>query len=125
MEDVSVEGGDGFGIVAEAVWWERVRISVVEVGEMVVFEILIKACLPLFTAHRVGHLVMDLQGDSTEERRIGLLLWRVRLGVRVVDDVSVRSSVACAHDDFAPCVELALHGGDRVRKGNLCHRLLD
>ena len=121
MEDVAVEGGDGLGIIMGTVGGDGVGILVGEVGDMVRLAVFVELLLPVFAAGGVRHLLVDLLGYSMEEIEVVLLLLRRRFGVGIVDDVGVRSSVACAHDDFAPCVELALHRGDRVREIDTCH----
>ena len=98
-----------------------VRVCIgITVGFLAVFGIFL---LPLRTEFGGVHDDRGLLDCLCERRNSLLARWRKRTFIRMLDYISMRATVAGAHDNLIGGTEFARHGVEGMRESGTCHRV--
>ena len=108
-DDEAAESGIGIGV--------RIRIAVGFLAVVCVF------LLPLSTEFGGVHDDRGLLDRLCERRNSLLARGRKRTFIRMFDYISMRATVAGAHDNLIGGTEFARHGVEGMRESGACHRV--
>ena len=99
----------------------RIRVSIwVAVGFLAVVGVLL---FPLSTKFGSVHDDRGLLNRLRERRNSLLARGRKRTFIRMLDYISMRATVAGAHDNLIGGTEFARHGVEWMRESGACHRV--
>ena len=99
----------------------RIRVSIwVAVGFLAVVGVLL---LPLSTKFGSVHDDRGLLNRIRERRNSLLARGRKRTFIRMFDYISMRATIAGAHDNLIGGTEFARHGVEGMRESGACHRV--
>ena len=108
-DDEAAESGIGIGV--------RIRIAVGFLAVVCVF------FFPLSTEFGGVHDDRGLFDRLCERRNSFLARGRKRTFIRMLDYISMRATIAGAHDNLIGGTEFARHGVEGMRESGTCHRV--